>query len=153
MYRVAVGVTTLRRTVIGLIVISIVLLWASFPILIGSPDHILVLTINPNTNSGCPNGSACFTLELRNLGPWPIVIDVIELQFYPSLIGPSVDVRWLGSGPERLLVLMPFTGHTYIFWIKIMGGLNPPDRVYVILTANVTILYVSHYAVLHSGKR
>jgi hypothetical protein len=142
-----------RRTVIGLIVVSIVLLWAVLPILIGSPDHILVSTINPNANSECPSGSACFALELRNLGPWPIVIDIIELQFYPSLIGPSVNVSWLGPGPDRLLVLIPFTGHTYIFWIKIMGGLNPPDRVYAILTANVTVLYVPYYIVLHSGKR
>ena len=111
------------------------------------------MTVNPSMNSDCPTGSACFTLELRNRGPWPIAIDIMELQFYPSLIGPSVNVNWLGPGPDKFLVLMPFTGHTYIFWIKILGGLRPPDRVYVILIANVTVLYVSHYFVVHSGKR
>jgi len=64
-----------------------------------------------------------------------------------------VNVNWLGSGLDKLLVLTPFTGHTYTFRIKIMSGLRPPDRVYVILGANITVLYISHYFVLHSGKR
>jgi hypothetical protein len=75
------------------------------------------------------------------------------LQLYPSLIGPSVNVNWLGPGPGKVVVLIPFIGNTYTFSIKIMGGLHPPDRVYAILTANITVLYVSHHAVLHSGKR
>jgi hypothetical protein len=92
-------------------------------------------------------------MELQNRGPWPITIDLIELRFYPSLIGPSVNVSWLGPGPGKFFVLMPFTGHTYTLWIGILGGLRAPDRVYAILTANVTVLYVTHYAMLHSGKR
>lgn len=143
----------MRRTSVGLIVVCLVLLWAIFPIFIQSPDYVLALIVNPRMSSDCPAGSACFTLELRNRGPWPVAIDIVDLQFYPSLIGPSVNVNWLGSGPDELIVLTPFTGHSYTFWIKIMGGLNPPDRVYAILTANVTLLYVSHYVVLHSGKR
>ena len=82
-----------------------------------------------------------------------MAIDIIELQFYPSLIGPSVSINWLGPDPGKNLTLMPFTGQTYIFWIKIMGGFGPPDKVYAILTANVTVLYVPHYVALHSGKR
>lgn len=143
----------MRRTSVGLIVVCLVLLWAIFPIFIQSPDYVLALIVNPRMSSDCPAGSACFTLELRNRGPWPVAIDIVDLQFYPSLIGPSVNVNWLGPGPDELIVLTPFTGHSYTFWIKIMGGLNPPDRVYAILTANVTLLYVSHYVVLHSGKR
>jgi hypothetical protein len=50
-------------------------------------------------------------------------------------------------------MLMPFTGPTYTFGIRIIGGLHPPDRIYVVLPANVTVLYVSHYVVLHSGNR
>jgi hypothetical protein len=76
-----------------------------------------------------------------------------ELQVYPSLIGPSVNVNWLRAGPSKFLVLMPFTAQTYIFSINVLAGLLPPDGVYVILTANVTVLYVFHYVVLHSGKR
>lgn len=144
---------TTRRTLIGFVLACAALLWVVLPIFIGSPDYILALTVNPSVNGDCPNGSACFTLELRNRGPWPIVIDVVELQLYPSLIGPSVNVNWLGSGPSKVLVLIPFTGNTYTFSIKIMGGLRPPDRVYAILTANVRVLYVYHRAVLHSGKR
>jgi hypothetical protein len=90
---------------------------------------------------------------LQNRGAWPVAIDIIELQFYPSLIGPSVNVSYLGTGPDRFVMLMPFTGQTYVFGIKIMGGLNPPDRIHAVLAANITVLYVSHYAVLHSGKR
>jgi hypothetical protein len=142
-----------RRTTVGLIVVCLILLWAIFPIFIQSPDYVLALIVNARMSSDCPAGSGCFTLELRNRGPWSIAIDIVDLQFYPSLIGPSVNVNWLGPGPDQLLVLMPFTGHSYAFWIKIMSGLNPPDRVYAILTANVTLLYVSHYVVLHSGKR
>ena len=136
-----------------LIIVCAILLWAIFPIFMANPDYVLALTVNPSTNSDCPAGSACFTFELRNRGPWPVTIDIIELQFYPSLIGPSVKVNWLGPGPDKLVVLIPFTGHTYTFWIKIMAGLRPPDRVYVILTANATLLYASHQVVLHSGKR
>jgi len=147
------GVTTSKKAAVGLIVVCVVLVWAVFPIFIESPDYVLALTVNPSTNSDCPAGSACFTMELGNRGPWPVTIELTELQVYPSLIGPSLNVNWLGSGPGGLLVLIPFTGHTYTFWIKIMGGLRPPDRVYVILTANVTVLYISHYFVLHSGKR
>jgi len=147
------GVATVRRTTVGLVVICVALLWVLFPIFIQSPDYVLALTVNPSTNSGCPTESACFTIELRNRGPWPITIDIMEVQIYPSLIGPSVKVNWLGTGPDKIIVLIPFAGHSYTFWIKIMGGLNPPDRVYVILTANVTVLYLSHYVVLHSGKR
>jgi hypothetical protein len=147
------GVITVKRAVVGLIIACAVLLWAVPPIFLGSPDLVLTLAVSPSTNSDCPTDSACFTLEFQNRGPWPIAIDIVGLQFYPSLIGPSVSTNWLGSEPEKDLLLMPFSGHTYIFWIKIMGGLNPPDRVYAILTANVTVLYVPHYVVLHSGKR
>jgi hypothetical protein len=143
----------LLRTVVGITILLLVLLWAIFPIFIESPDSVLALTVNPSKNSDCPAGSACFALELRNSGPWPVAIDVKDLQVYPSLIGPSVNVNWLGAGPYKFLVLMPFTGQTYVFSINILGGLLPPERVYVILTANVTVLYVSRNVVLHSGKR
>jgi len=152
-YCEAPGETTVNRTTVGLIVACVVLLWVVFPIFIESPDRVLALTANPSMNSDCPTGSACFTLELQNRGPWPIAIDIIELKFYPSLIGPSVNVNYSGSGPDKSLMLMPFTGQTYTFSIKIMGGFHPPDRVYVVLAGNVTVLYVSHYVVLHSGKR
>jgi hypothetical protein len=152
MYNVR-GLTIVRRTAVGLIVVCAVLLWVMLPIFIVSPNCVLTLAVNPSMNSDCPAGSACFTMELRNRGPWPITIDIMGLQFYPSLIGPGVNVKWLEPGPDRPLVLIPFTGHQYTFWIKIMGGLRPPDRVYVILTAKVTVLYASHYVVLHSGKR
>jgi hypothetical protein len=142
-----------NRTTVGLIVACVVLLWSVFPIFIESPDRVLAMTAHPSMNSDCPADSACFTLELQNRGPWPIAIDIIELQFYPSLIGPNVSINWLGPEPEKNLMLMPFSGQTYVFWIKIMGGLSPPDKVYAILTANVTVLYVPHYVVLHSGKR
>ena len=129
-----------------------ILLWAIFPVFIESPDHVLALTVNPSTNTGSPVGSACFTLELQNRGPWPVAIDIIELQVHSSLIGPSVNVYWSGPGPDKLVVLTPFTGHTYAFWIKIMAGLRSLDRVYVILTTSATLPYVSHQVVLHSGK-
>ena len=138
---------------VGLIIVCAVLLWAVPPMFLGSPDHVLTLAVSPSMNSDCPADSACFTLELQNHGPWPIAIDIIELHLYPSLIGPSVSINWLGPELSKNLLLMPFTGHTYIFSIKIMGGLSPPDRVYAILAANATVLYVSHYVVLHSGKR
>ena len=147
------GVITVKRAVVGLIIVCAVLLWAVSPMFLGSPDHVLTLAVNPSTNSDCPTESACFILELQNSGPWPIAIDIIELKFYPSLIGPSVNVNYSGSGPDKSLMLMPFTGQTYTFSIKIMGGFHPPDRVYVVLAGNVTVLYVSHYVVLHSGKR
>jgi hypothetical protein len=143
----------LLRTVVGITILFLVLLWAIFPIFIESPDSVLALNVNASRNSDCPAGSACFTMELRNSGPWPVAIEMKDLQVYPSLIGPSVNVNWLGAGPNKFLVLMPFTGQTYTFSINILGGLLPPDRVYVILTANVTVLYVSHHVVLHSGKR
>jgi hypothetical protein len=142
-----------RRTIIGITVLCTIFLWALSPIFIKSPDYILTLTVTPNTSSDCRARSACYAMELRNLGPWPISIDVKELRVYPSLIGPSVNVNWLGVAPDKFLTLMPFTGHTYIFSINILGGLLPPDRVYIILTANVTVLFVTHYTVLHSGKR
>lgn len=147
------GVMTMKRAVVGLVIVCAVLLWAVPPIFLGSPEHVLTLVVNPSTNSDCPTNSACFTLEFQNRGPWPIAIDIIELKFYPSLIGPSVNVNYSGSGPDKSLMLMPFTGQTYTFSIKIMGGFHPPDRVYVVLAGNVTVLYVSHYVVLHSGKR
>jgi hypothetical protein len=149
----AIGCPKSSTIVVGIIVLCVVLPWAVFPIFIENPDYVLVLTVTPSINSDCPTESACFTLELQNRGPWPITIDMIELQFYPSLIGPAVNVHWMGPGPDKPLELTPFTGHADIFWIKIMGGLRPPDRVYAILAANVTVLYVSHYVVLHSGKR
>ena len=142
-----------RRAAAGLAVVCAVLLWAIFPVLVGNADYILTLTVNPSMNGDCPAESACFTLELQNRGAWATTLHIVDLQFYPSLIGPSVNVNWLGPGPENLLVLMPFTGHTYTFWIKIMGGLGPPDKVYAILTADVMMLYVSHHVVLNSGKR
>lgn len=147
------GVTTVKRNVVGLIVVCAVLLWAVSPIFVGSPGNILTLTVNPSTNSDCPSESACFTLEFQNRGPWPVAIDIVELRFYPSLIGPSVNANYLGAGPDRFLMLMPFTGQTYTFGIRIMGGLRAPDRIYAVLAANVRVLYVSHHMVLHSGKR
>jgi hypothetical protein len=142
------GVTDSKKAAVGVIVLCVVLVWAVFPIFVESPDYVLALTVNPTMNNDCPTGSACFTLELRNRGPWPVTIETTELKVYPSLIGPSVNVNWSGSGPDRPLVLIPFTGHTYTFLIKIMGGLRPPDRVYVILGADVTVLYISHHFVL-----
>jgi hypothetical protein len=142
-----------RRTIAGITALCTIFLWAVSPIFIKGPDYVLALTVTPNTSSDCPAESACYAMELRNRGPWPISIDVKELQVYPSLIGPRVNVNWLGTGLNKSLVLMPFTVHTYIFWINILDGLLPPDTVYVILTAKVTVLYASHHVVLHSGKR
>ena len=142
----------MRRDVVGLIVGCVVLLWALSPIFIASPDHVLTLTIPPSITSDCPARSACFTLQLQNRGPWPVTVHVVELQFYPSLTGPSINVNWLGSGPDDFS-LMPFAGNSYILWIKIMEGLNPPDRVYIVLSTDVTVLYMFHHTVLHSGKR
>jgi hypothetical protein len=142
------------RTVVGVCILFLVLLWAIFPIFIASPEQVLSLNVNASRGGGCPAGSACFALELRNSGPWPVGIDVNDLQVYPSLIGPSLSVNWLGAGPNRFLVLAPFAGQTYVFSIRILGGLLPPEKVYVVLTGNVTVLYVTHhFVVLHSGRR
>jgi hypothetical protein len=148
----AVGVAASRRIVVGLIILCAFLAWAIFPAFIASPDWILVLTVNRATN-GCPTNSACFTVELRNRGPWPVLIEMVELQLYPSMIGPSVNVNWIGSGPGKSLVLLPFTGNAYTFSLGLLGGLGGPERIYAILKANIVLLYVSRDVVLHSGKR
>ena len=142
----------MKRSVVAIPIVCVVLLWAAFPVM-ESVDDVLVLTVNPYTNGDCPAESACFAMELRNLGPWPIAIAMIDLAIYPSLIGPSVKVNWLGVKPDKFLVLMPFTGQAYVFSINLLKGLQPPDMVYVTLTANVTVLYVTRLAELHSGKR
>ena len=152
-YRNLLGAATVRKTAVGLFVICILFLWAVFPIFIRSSDFVLVLTVKPSVDTECVTESACYKLQLENRGLWPVAIDILELQIYPSLIGPSVNVNWLGPVPGELLLLVPFAGLSYTFSIKIMGGLQPPDTVYVILSANVTILYVTQHAVLHSGKR
>jgi hypothetical protein len=149
----AAGVAASRRIVVGLIILCAFLAWAISPAFIASPDWILVLTVNRATNSSCPANSACFTVELRNRGPWPIVIEIVELQFYPSMIGPSVNVNWVGSGPGKSLVLLPFTGNTYTFSLGLLGGLGGPERIYAILKANIVLLYLSRDVVVHSGKR
>ena len=145
--------TVKKAAIAGLMIVSLTAVWAVLPLFIESPDRVLVLTVTPSVYSACPTGSACFTLELRNLGPWPIIVDVIEWRFYPALIGPSVDVKWLGRMPDRRLTLMPFTAQTYEFGLGILAGLSPPERIYVTLAGYVTILYETQYVVLHSGKR
>jgi len=142
-----------KATIAGLMIVSLTVLWAVLPFFVESPDRVLVLTVTHSEYPACPTGSACFTLELRNLGPWPVTVDIIELRFYPALIGPSVDVKWLGRMPERRLTLMPLTALTYEFRLTIIAGLSPPERIYVTLAGYVTILYETQYAVLHSGKR
>jgi hypothetical protein len=149
----ALGVTSVKKIAVSIIVVCIVVGWTVFPIFIESPDAVLVLNVKPSMNRDCPAESACFTLELRNRGPWPITIDMKELQVYPSLIGPNVNVNWLEGEPSKSLVLMPFTSNTHVFSIIILPGLLPPDSVYVVLITDVTVLYVPHQAVLHSGKR
>jgi len=142
-----------KATIAGLIVMSLALLWVVLPLFIESPDRVLALNVTRNASSNCPTGSACFTVELRNLGPWPVTVDIAEWRFYPALIGPSVDVNWLGPRPDRRVILMPFTGDTYGFGLTIIGGLRPPERIYATLAGYVTLLYRTQYVVLHSGKR
>jgi hypothetical protein len=146
------GARASKRTTVGVVVLSALLLWTILPAFVGSTDWILALTVNPNM-SACPTGSACFTLELRNHGPWPVTIEITELQFYPSLVGPSIEVKWVGLGPQIRLVLMPFAGDTYTFSLGLLGGLSGPERMYVIMKANIVVLYESREVVLHSGKR
>jgi hypothetical protein len=153
LYRNLPGAATVRRTAVGLVVVCTIFLWAVFPIFIRSSDFVLVLTVTPSVNTECFTESACYKLQLENRGIWPVTIAIAELQVYPSLIGPSLNVNWLGPAPDKTLFLVPFTGLSYTFSIKIMGGLQPPDTVYVILTASVTVLFVTQHAVLHSGKR
>jgi hypothetical protein len=81
------------------------------------------------------------------------MIEIVELQFYPSMIGPSVNVKWVGSGPGKNIALLPFTGDTYTFSLGLLGGLGGPERIYAIMKANIVLLYVSHNVILHSGKR
>jgi len=142
-----------KAAVAGLMIVSLTVLWVVLPLFIGSTDHVLTLTVAGNEYPTCPSGSACFTLELRNLGPWPVTVDIIEWRFYPALIGPSVDVNWLGPTPDRRLSLMPFTAQTYEFRLGIIAGLSPPERIHVTLAGYVTILYKTQFVVLHSGKR
>jgi len=141
-----------KAAVAGLIIVSMAVFWAVLPLYVGS-DHVLALTVTRNEYPTCPSGSACFTLEVRNLGPWPVTVDVVEWRFYPALIGPSVNVNWLGRMPDRRFSLMPFTAQTYGFGLGIITGLSPPERIYVTLAGYVTILYRTQYVVLHSGKR
>lgn len=144
----------MRKTAIAsLVIVSVTVLWVVLPLFVESPDRVLALTVASNASATCPTGSACFTLELRNLGPWPITVDIVEWRFYPALVGPSVDVNWLGTRPDRRLTVMPFTTHTYGFGLTIIGGLRPPERIYVTLASNITILYKTRYVLLHSGKR
>ena len=145
--------TVKKATIAGLMIVSLTLLWAVLPLFIESPDRVLVLTVTSSAYPACPMGSTCFTLELRNLGPWPVTVDIIEWRFYPALIGPSVDVNWLGPTPDRRLSLMPFTAQTYMFGLRIIAGLNPPETIYVTLAGYVTVLYRTQHVVLHSGKR
>ena len=147
------GATASKRTAVGVIVLSALLLWTILPAFTETTDRILVLTVNPNTSNACPTGSACFTLEVRNHGPWPITIEITDLQFYPSLIGPSLEVKWVGLRPETGFVLMPFAGNTYIFSLGLLGGFGGPETIYVVMKANIIVLYESHEVVLHSGKR
>lgn len=142
-----------KAAMAGLIIVSLTLLWVVLPLLVESPDRVLVLTVAPNPYPTCPSESACFTLELRNLGPWPITVDPVEWRFYPALVGPSVDVNWLDPGPAGRLTLMPFTAQTYAFALRIIAGLRAPERIYVTLAGYVTVLYITQYAILHSGKR
>ena len=142
-----------KAAMAGLIIVSLTLLWVILPLFMESPDRVLVLTVTSDASFNCPKGSACFTLELRNLGPWPASVDIAEWRFYPALVGPSVDVNWLDPGPAGRLTLMPFTAQTYAFALKIIAGLRPPERIYVTLAGYVTVLYRTQYAILHSGKR
>jgi hypothetical protein len=48
---------------------------------------------------------------------------------------------------------MPFAGDTYTFSLGLLGGLSGPERMYVIMKANIVVLYESREVVLHSGKR
>jgi hypothetical protein len=152
-YHDSLGATASKRTVVGIIVLSALLLWAILPAFIEDTDWVLSLTVSPGLNSDCPTGSACFTFELRNRGLWPITVEITELQFYPSLVGPSLEVKWMGLAPETRLVLMPFGGSTYTFSLGLLGGFEGPERIYVIMKANIVVLYVSREVVLHSGKR
>jgi hypothetical protein len=138
---------------VGIIVVCLVLLWAVFPFFIETASRVLVLSVSRNGYPACPTGSACFALELRNLGPWPVRVDIVEWHFYPALIGPSIDVTWFGLGPDRQFTLIPFAGHKYEFEVKVMEGLRPPERIYATLSAQVTILYMTQFLVLHSGRR
>jgi hypothetical protein len=134
-------------------VLGALFLWTILPVFIGNTDWVLALTVNPSLNDDCPTGSACFTFELRNRGLWPITIEITELQFYPSLVGPSLEVKWVGLAPETHLVLMPFAGSTHTFSLGLLGGFVGPETIYVIMKANIVVLYESHDVVLHSGKR
>ena len=147
------GVAASRRIVVGLVILCAFLAWVIPPAFVASPDWILVLTVNRATSSGCPTNSMCFAVELRNRGPWPVVIEIVQLQFYPSMIGPSVNVKWVGPGPGKNLVLLPFAANAYTFSLGLLGGLGGPEVIYAILKANIVLLYVSRDVVLHSGKR
>ena len=142
-----------KRAAVGVIVLSALLAWTILPAFIESTDWLLALTASPSMSSECPTGSACFTFELRNRGPWPITIEITELQFYPSLVGPSIEVKWVGLGPEARLILMPFAGSVYTFSLGLLGGFGGPERIYVIMKASIVVLYESREVVLHSGKR
>lgn len=63
-------------------------------------------------------------LEVRNLGPRPVTVDIVEWRFYSALIGPSADVNWLGPGPDGRLTLMRFTAQTYGFGLRVIPGLK-----------------------------
>jgi hypothetical protein len=147
------GATPSKRTAVGVIVLSVLLLWTILPAFIETTDWLLVLTVNPSMISDCPTGSACFTFELQNRGPWPVTIEITELQFYPSLVGPSLEVKWVGLRPEGHFLLMPFAGSTYTFSLGLLGGFGGPEKIYVIMKANIVVLYESREVVLHSGKR
>ena len=145
-------VTAVRKVAIGL-ALCVALLWATAPIFIQNPNYVLAMTVNSNTTDECNAGAACYEVRFLNRGLWPIAVDIIKIEIYPSLIGPSITVEWQNQAPEGHLMLTPFAEQSYAFSIRIMGGMHPPETIYVIATADVTILYVLHRTVMHTGER
>jgi hypothetical protein len=62
-------------------------------------------------------------------------------------------VKWVGLRPKTGFVLMPFAGNTYMFSLGLLGGFGGPEIIYVVMKANIIVLYESREVVLHSGKR
>jgi hypothetical protein len=131
--------TKIDRTVVGLGTFCLVVAYLVLPMLIGSPEPLLSMTLTGSTCATCMYESY-WVVETQNLGPWPVRIRVWGW-------GTDPPMDWQGK-PVRDFTLMPFGKHVERYVLTSYGGMfgNPLypfyGRLCFLISANATFMSV-----------
>jgi len=123
--------------------IFLTLLWMVVPFFI-APNEVLSLSISyrqEEQTQATDNQGSTFTITLRNISPWVVVMSDVDWRFWH----PRISFKSIGERPAEHIVLLPLETYTHVLQVILEPCYEghvcgPMKLISVTMRADVSIL-------------